>query len=80
MSKTVETKKQRLIEQRTRVKTLAEMLIDGTATYIMAMQNDNTVASAGYEFDKNSNASKTALKAEITILRNELLKLSKELE
>jgi hypothetical protein len=73
-------KKQRLIEQRTRVKTLAELLIDGTSTYITSMQDDNMNAYAGYEFAKNSNASRTALKAQITILRNELLKLSKELE
>jgi hypothetical protein len=56
------------------------MLIDGTATYIMAMNGNDYGPSAGYGVDKNSNASKTALKAEITILRNELLKLSKELE
>ena len=73
-------KKQRLIEQRARVKTLAELLIDGTSTYITAMQDANMNAYAGYEFAKNSNASRTALKAQITILRNELLKLSKELE
>lgn len=73
------TKKQRLIEQRARVKTLAELLIDNTATYIMGMGDDYGPA-AGYGVGKNSNASKTSLKSEITLLRNELLKLSKELE
>lgn len=74
------SKKQQLIEQRTRVKVLAELLIDDTAAYIMAMNGDDYGPSAGYGIGKNSNASKTALKTQITILRNELLKLSKELE
>lgn len=73
-------KKQKLIEQRARIKVLAELLIDGTSTYIMNMNGDSFGPSAGYEINKNSNASKTALKAQITLLRNELLKLSKELE
>ena len=72
--------KQRLIEQRHRVKTLTEMLLDGTSIYINSMNGDCLKPSAGYEFSKNSNVSKTALKAQITLLRNELLKLSKELE
>ena len=73
--------KQKIIKQQNRIKVLTETLIDNTATYITAMEEDNFGPSAGYcGLDKNSNASKTALKAQITILRNELLKLSKELE
>ena len=82
MNETIVDKKQRLIEQRTRVKTLAELLIDDTSTYIMAMNDNNCynpLAGCGM-LDKNSNATKTALKAQITLLRNELLKLSKELK
>lgn len=79
MGKVTETKQQRVIEQRARIKTLAELLIDNTALYAMAM-GETDYPTAGCSFEKNSNVSKTALKAQITILRNELLKLSRELE
>ena len=72
--------KQGIIKQQNKVKVLTEVLMDNTGIYIKAANEDNYGPTAGYEFDKNSNASKTALKAQITILRNELLKLSKELE
>ena len=45
----------------------------------MAM-GETEYPTAGCSFEKNSNVSKTALKAQITILRNELLNLSRELE
>ena len=72
--------KQKIIKQQNKVKALTEILTDNIGTYIAAANEDNYGPTAGYEFDKNSNASRTALKAQITILRNELLKLSKELE
>ena len=79
MSEVVKTKQQKMIEQRARVKTLAELLIDNSASYIMAM-GETDYPTAGCSFEKNSNISKTALKVQITLLRNELLKLSRELE
>ena len=79
MNKTVSTKQQKMIEQRLRVKVLSELLIDNTTEYITALSNSD-YPTPGCSFDKHSNASKTALKAQITTLRNELLKLSKELE
>lgn len=57
-----------------KVNVLSEMLKDNVEVYC------NNEGAAGYEYGRNTNASKTALLNQITTLRNELLVLAEEIK
>ncbi|PNX51336.1 MAG: hypothetical protein BV456_03550 [Thermoplasmata archaeon M8B2D] len=67
--------KNELTKKIERIKFMSEMLIENSSTYTIAKGNDNWSVIAGLSFPKNSNISKSALKRQITTLRNELLLL-----